>query len=280
MEMVCLLRGLRAVPASGGPLSEESGVFWVDIPEAALTEAEQLFPRSGYTCAVDLPVPRQGQPSGRARGVRWRGRHYELRRIYEEEEAAYRSQAPDRSEFLLARGDGSARLVRGYRGSGRPGERRGLPVCDARLLVNLVAPAGGEGALLDPFAGAGGIVRHAIAAGLDTFSSDVAADLAPGLTHLGSHHRIADARQLPFPDEFFDAIATEPPYDETHGNVAVDAVPELSRLLKPSGRMSMLCAEWQAEQVSRTAERLRLSVLLYSQIDRKGLDCTVLAWQK
>ncbi|MFC1452377.1 TRM11 family SAM-dependent methyltransferase [Verrucomicrobiota bacterium] len=222
----------------------------------------------------------QRRPRGQARHVRWRGCHYELRRIYEEEKDAYRSQAPDRNEFLLARGDGAARLVRGYRGSSQPGERRGLPVCDARLLVNLVSPPGCEGRLLDPFAGAGGIVRHAMAAGLDTFSSDIDPCLAPGLTHLGSDHRIGDARQLPFPDEFFDAIATEPPYDETHGDVVVEAVPELSRLLKRSGRMSMLCAEWQTEEASRRAERLCLRSLLCSQIDRKGLGCMVIAWEK
>jgi len=280
MEMVCLLRGLEAVPASGGPLSEESGVFWVDVPEAALSEAELLFARLGYTCAVDIPVLTQRQPSGKAESVRWRGRHYKLRRIYEEDEDAYRSQAPDSSEFLLARGDGSTRLVLGYRGSSQPGERRGLPVCDARLLVNLVSPTGGEGTLLDPFAGAGGIVRHAIAAGLDTASSDVAAGLAPGLTNLGSRHRVADARQLPFPDGSFDAIATEPPFDRAYAGIVGEAIHELARVLKPSGRMSMLCAQWQSEEASRTAERSCLKTLLRSQIDRKGLDCVVLSWEK
>ncbi len=278
--MVCLLRDFDAAAASGGPLSEESGVFWVDLREPALAEAQRLFPRLGYTSAIDLPLVTRGAALRHTRRVRWRKRNYELHRLYEEREDDYRSQAPDRSEFLFVDADGTTRLIRGYRGNDRPGSRRGLSVCDARLLVNLVSPPGGQGRLIDPFAGAGGIVRHALAAGFETYSSDVDPALSPGLTHLGSEHRVADARELPFPTEFFDAIATEPPYDHAQGSAATRSVAELARVLKPGGRTSMLCATWQAREVLPAAEELGLRILLCSPIDRKGLACTVIVWEK
>jgi tRNA G10 N-methylase Trm11 len=100
------------------------------------------------------------------------------------------------------------------------------------------------------------------------------------LTHLGTEHRVADVRHLSFPDEYFDAIATEPPYDQTAGNIPAQAVRELSRVLVSGGRMSMLPAEWQIEEVLRAAETAGLACLLTSPIDRKGLDCAVAVWEK
>jgi hypothetical protein len=278
MEMVHVLRNLNAAAASGGPCSEIGGVFWVDVPEAALGQAQSLFPRLGYTVGIDLPVPAHGGRS--ARSVRWRKRYYELHRIYEEQEETYRSQAPDCSEFLLAGEDGTTRRVRGYRGNSQPGQRRGLPVCDARLLVNLVSPSRGNGRLLDPFAGAGSVVRHAVTSGLETYSTDIDPRLALGLADLGSCHCVADARQLPFPAGFFDAIATEPPYDQTEGNVAAQGIPGLSRLLKSSGRMSMLLADWQTEEALMAGEQVHMKSLVSCRIDRKGLACTAVVWEK
>ena len=116
--------------------------------------------------------------------------------------------------------------------------------------------------------------------GYETYSTDVDPRLAPGLADLGSYHSVADARQLPFPAGFFDAIATEPPYDQTDGNVAAQAIPGLARVLNSSGRMSMLLADWQAEGALMAAEKVQMKSLVSCRIDRKGLDCTALVWEK
>jgi tRNA G10 N-methylase Trm11 len=169
------------------------------------------------------------------------------------------------------------RAVRGYRGSSEPGSRRALPVEDARMLVNLVE--GAPGFFLDPFAGAGGIAREAIRHGRTVFSGDIAPALRFGLTGLGARHCLADARALPFPDETFAAIATEPPYDSEAMEMICAAAREMGRVLKPGGRLAMLCALEQREWL-RSAVPEDLTSFLDAPIDRKGTPCAALAWVK
>jgi tRNA (guanine10-N2)-dimethyltransferase len=141
---------------------------------------------------------------------------------------------------LLETSSGNLRPVTGYRGDGGNLSRRGLPVPVARLLVNLVATEPGS-LFLDPFAGVGGIIIEALANRYEVVSSDWDPVLQHGLSHPGSHHIAADARHLPFPDETFDAIATEPPYREEATPLVVEALPELYRVLKKGRRLAMLC---------------------------------------
>jgi SAM-dependent methyltransferase len=272
-EALALLHDLEPSAPAGGPLSERGGVFWVDLPEAHLAEATARLPRLGYTTAVDRLVPAAGPPE-----VRWRRRPWRLVRLWEEDAAGHRELAPDRREFLFAAGGGPVRPVRGYRGGGGPLTRRGLPVCDARLLVNLVAPAG-PGRLLDPFAGVGGVALEARAAGWTT----VTADLDPGLRHgLGAiaGHLVADARALPLRPGSLDAAVTEPPYDRAVGPLASQALRELHRLLRPGGAAAVLAAAWQAPGLRSTAAGLGWRVVLDCPVDRKGLEVVALAWRR
>jgi hypothetical protein len=191
-----------------------------------------------------------------------------------------REQAPDRREFLFEAADGQLRAVRGYRGSGAdPLGRRGLPVCDARLLVNLVAPAG-PGWLLDPFAGVGGLALEALAAGWRTVTADRDPALRHGLGRLVGAHLAADARRLPLRAGVLDAVATEPPYDRQAGPLAGQALAEAHRLLRPGGATAWLCAAWQAAGLRATADALGLRVALDTPVDRKGLEVVALAWRK
>jgi tRNA (guanine10-N2)-dimethyltransferase len=169
--------------------------------------------------------------------------------------------------------------VRGYRGDGAPLGRRGLPVCDARLLVNLVAPAG-PGWLLDPFAGVGGVALEARAAGWAVVTADLNPALRHGLDRLGGAHLVADAGRLPLRDGSVDAVATEPPYDRQVGPLAGRALAEAHRLLRPGGATAWLCAAWQAPGLRATAAGLGLAVALDTPVDRKGLPVVALAWRK
>jgi hypothetical protein len=275
-EALALLHDLEASAPAGGPLAERGGVVWVELPDRHLTAATARLPRLGYSTAVDL-----GAPGGQGRGpaVRWQGRPWRLVRLHTEDPAGHRERAPDRREFLFEAGGGPPRPVRGYRGGGGPLTRRGLPVCDARLLVNLVAPAG-PGRLLDPFAGVGGIALEAEAAGWTTITADLDPGLRHGLGRIGAAHLVADARALPLRAGSLDAAATEPPYDRGAGPLADQALAELHRLLRPGGAAAVLCAAWQAAGLRATAAGLDWRVTLDCPVDRKGTEVVALAWRR
>ncbi len=272
-EALSLLGGLGAEALPGGALSEKPRVFHVNLPASALDEARARLPRLGYTEAVDLL-----EPTGPATStLRWRRRDYRLVRLYEEDPTAARESAPDRRTFLLETADGEVRPVRGYRGDGGALSRRALPVCDARLLVNLLHAPGERRTLLDPFAGIAGIVLEAVASAYRVLSCDIDPALRHGLARAAALHWVGDARRLPLEADTVDAIATEPPFTQ---DLLGDSLNEMKRVLKSGGRLAIMCADWQAEGLRERGEELGMAALLDTQIDRKGTACRVLAWQK
>jgi hypothetical protein len=283
-EAVSLLRDLGATALPGGPLSEQGGLFWISLPARSLTMAQRRFPRLGYSTAVDLVQPVSPQDAGSVsepepgeRRTRWRRKLHRLVRLYEEDQVAMRELAPDRRTFLLETATGEIRPVKGYRGDGQALSRRGLPVYDARLLVNLVfRPEGGV--LLDPFAGIGGIVIEALASGWSVVSCDLDPVLRHGLVALGANHHVTDAANLPLEAGSVQAIATEPPYDRGAATMLVAALDGMFRVLQGGSRLAMLVAAWQAPLLRDHASALGLQLYLDSPINRKGTDVVVLAW--
>ncbi len=282
-EVLTLLHDLGPAASPGGPLSEQGGIVWITLPDENIEKATERFPRLGYTKAVDLLVPEglDPDPRGAATGqlVRWKRRDYSLVRLYQENPAELRALDPDRRVFLFETGDGQVRPIQGYRGSRDPLTHRALPARDARLLVNLVADAT-PGKLLEPFAGAGGIVLPARAAGWGVISADVDPAVRHGLAEYGATHLVADARQLPLEAETIDAIATEPPYDECVGDLVEESLVEMYRVLRPDGRVAMLCAAWQASGLRARARELGMEPTLDIPINRKGLDVVLLTWRR
>jgi hypothetical protein len=285
-EALSLLQDLSPQAPRGGPLSEQGGLFWLALPTQSLGIARDRLPLLGYTSAVDLVEPlSDGWPTrdqavvSQTRITRWRGKQWQLVRVYEEDPVAVREQAPDRRVFLFETSQGEVRQIRGYRGDGRPGSRRGLPVYDARLLTNLVFTPE-TGVLLDPFAGAGGIVVAALNNGWQIVSSDIDPSLRYGLSYLGALHVVADARYMPFATASISAIATEPPYEKPAGEIVFGALREMHRVLNGGGRIAILCASWQRQGLRIEGAALNLRLCLDTPIDRKGLDVALLAWEK
>lgn len=285
-EALALLGDLHARASEKGPLSEQGGLFWILLPSEHLEAARIRLPRLGYTAAVDWmehipePVRRTKHMRSIPKDVlQWRHRWYRRHRLFEEDAEDIRGGAPDRRTFLLETSEGDVRPVTGYRGDGGDLSRRGLSVLDARLLVNLVAVEPGS-LFLDPFAGVGGLVIEAVSSDYEVVSTDWDPVLEHGLAHLGARHLVADARHLPFPDETFDAIATEPPYHEEAIPLLIEAIHELHRVLKRGRRLALLCAASQADTLCQQASALGLRIVLDAPVDRKGLDVVVLVWRK
>jgi SAM-dependent methyltransferase len=279
-EALRLLRDCGATAPPGGPLSDQKGVFWISVPEGALEQVQERLPRLGYTAAVDILAESGATRGRRSDGVRWRGREWEVIRLYEENEEALREQAPDRRPFLIEKQPGVVEVIQGYRGDGGPLSRRGLPVCDCRLLVNLVGPLGPGQRFLDPFAGVGGLLIEARATGCQVISSDIDPFLRHGLAALANAHHVGDARSLPLADASADAISTEPPYHLSARDTVIQALDEMHRILAPGGALAMLCAADQADALCCRALQLGFVLFLNAPIDRKGTDVVVLAWEK
>lgn len=276
-EVRSLLRDLAPAMPAGGPLGDRPGLLWVSVPAELEAEAEARFPRLGYATSVDLVEPMPGPPRPRSRDcVRWRGLWHRLRPVYREEQTP---SALDRRRFLLASPAGGFQEIRGYRGDSSPMGRRGLPFYDARLLVNLVfAPRLGR--LLDPFAGAGGIVVEAVASGWSVLACDKDPKLRLGLARQGAASCVADARLLPFLSASVQALASEPPYGEESRPWLGAALGEMARVLAPGGRLALMVARWQVEPLTAAAAGLPVRTLPEQPVDRKGTPVSVVVWER
>ena len=280
---MALMRDLGASLQTGGPLSEVRGVFWVTLPKKGFDTALDRMSRLGYIAAIDLIVPLPKEASSkeaRHKVVRWRKRDYLRVQVYQEDAEAFREWAPDRREFRLVTKQG-IRDVKGYRGGGGPLNRRALPPCDARMLANMVFSHERPFRFLDPFAGAGGIVVEAAKLGYSVATVDNDPVLRFGLPRLGSRlHLLADARMLPFRDNTFHGIATEPPYDAKTAPVIEHSLMEMARVLRFDGRIAMLIADWQADSVERLSVEVGLLAVCSHEVNRKGTDTVLVVLTK
>ncbi len=252
--------------------------LWVDL-DVPSDQVAALAGDLGYTEAVlHLHTePYRGEtfsPVERGRWyVEWM-RHAEWkvyqREVYVQNAQALLNEAPDGRLFQIER-DGKTHLVKGHH------FHRALSPLDARFLFN-IAKLAHTMRLLDPFAGWGGIILEAKRRGFSIFASDIDACLSPGLAQLApQRYLIGDARSLPFPANYFDAIITEPPFRNRYRQAVMDSLPELHRVLKPTGKMVLLIAMDMCAEITTFFDRVGGKVRQVQVIPRdSGLKCPVL----
>ena len=251
----------------GGPLSQQKGIIAASFPSETETAGLiAVFQRLGYVCAADEMIPCRQEKRD---AFKWKGNYYFLENIYSADEEELRNQAPDKRTFLLPDADGNPHRVTGYRGDGSKTGRRALPVEDCKFMINLSGLKEGQ-KLLDPFAGAGGIVFFAVKNALKVYSSDVDEKMQYGLRDFGSKHFVADIRKLPFENDFFDAIVTEAPFDEEVTATVADGLSEMKRVIKSKGAIVMMAASYQAEQIRQAAKASALMIDIDRPLNRKG----------
>ena len=115
----------------------------------------------------------------------------------------------------------------------------------ARTLINLTCAKNGD-LLLDPFCGTGGILIEAEMLGMRSLGSDFDPMMICGSRQnvTSSDLMLADATDLPFGNQSFDAVVTDFPYGQsvcikkidTMDNLYADSLDEIRRVLKPGHR--------------------------------------------
>ena len=190
--------------------------------------------------------------------------------IYVQNIQQRRREAPDRQPFEIYKNDQIISAV-GYH------TRRALSALDARYLFNMAQPDA-NAILLDPFAGFGGLVREAHRRNLTMNAFDNDPSLAPGLCALSpKHYAIANAQALPITPQSIDAIITEPPFHPRYQQAVSNALPELLRVLKPSGKLVMLIAQDMLKNIQTFFNQTEWTTTHISTIPRDhGLQCPVL----
>jgi len=167
--------------------------------------------------------------------LRKRDRKIRLTEIYRQDEERLLEDAPHNRVFLIEK-DGEVRAAKGHR------YRRGLSPADAKFMLNMVELRGDE-LVLDPFAGIGGILIECGRRNLRFFAVDVDPVLRPGLAQVSRNRcSIADARQLPFKDNIFDVVITEPPFNTRYRQAVLDSMVELRRVTRGGGKIVLLIA--------------------------------------
>lgn len=261
----------------GGPLSNEKGIIAAFLPDNFdVNILQRNFVRLGYIYQVDVMLQQNHESKNT---IKWRGAFYSLDTIYKEDEEETRNQAPDKRNFLLPDSNGVLRYVNGYRGDGTDTGKRGLPVEDCRLMLNLACVNQGQ-RVVDVFAGAGGIVFAAVKAGLDVYSSDIDEKMQYGLQDFGSTHVVANVCQLPFEHDFFDTVVAEAPFDKNATKDVANGLREMKRVVKSSGFIVLMVADYQAEEIRQSASDLDLHIDIDEPLDRKGTAVRVFRFYK
>lgn len=190
--------------------------------------------------------------------------------VYVQDAEALLAHAPDRREFQIEKA-GKKRQAFGHHA------HRALSILDVRFLYNIAKPTLTD-IILDPFAGYGGIVFEGRRRGFSVVASDIDWSLSPGLSALApSTYFVADARSLPLATNSLDLIITEPPFRTVHRQSVIDSISELSRALKPNGRMILLISADMHEEACTSFEKLGVKVNLVGVVPRGGgLKCPVL----
>lgn len=171
------------------------------------------------------------------------------------------------------------RSFRFREGESLGGPRRGrrLSPLDARALANLAGVPDGS-RVLDPFAGLATIPLACRARGLEAWASDQDEALMPGLAALlPGRSLLASAESLPFADESFAAIVTEPPYHRYDRDGWLHSLPELARVTRLGGAILQLVAEHMREGL-RPPDGCREEAAW--EVPRHGLACRALLWRK
>jgi hypothetical protein len=211
----------------------------------------------------------------------WKEKKFSIGIFYSQNINIYEEQSPHNRKFKISCENGEIKEIKGYRGDGTELGRRALPVEDARCMVNLSQPQKNI-KMIDPFAGAGGIIyqfRYIVPDGNVT-SVDIDPILKPGLEYYGAAHYVMDAGEITFSENSFDSLITEVPFSINAIDDIVRTLKKLNSCIQMNGVFIIMCGKNQSNNIERTMEELHNFLLFKQEINRKGTDVEIQIWYK
>jgi hypothetical protein len=256
------------------PIGEMSGVFTLAIPKIHFKEIAASLCKAGYCdrfYRLELADTVQNSYS-------WKGQRVALTNLFTQDKNEYRNTSSHNRIFKIADKENNIITIKGYRGDGGDISRRALPVEDARCMLNLGCPEKAH-TMLEPFAGAGGIVFEAKKnfPHLHITTVDIDPALAPGLGDFGDEHITGDIAAIDFGGHCFDIIVTEAPFSDTATAAVIAGLHNIFKRLNKGARVVIMCGLSQHEAIKSALRECGGHVYLEKQIDRKGTPVCILA---
>ncbi|MDR0301359.1 MAG: hypothetical protein LBI04_03495, partial [Treponema sp.] len=193
----------------------------------------------------------------------WKGKKFSIERFFSQNKKIYEEQSPHNRMFRIYDNNGEIKEVCGYRGDGSEFGSRALPVEDARCMVNLSQP-GKNKKMIDPFAGAGGIIyqfKYIVPDG-NMISVDIDPILKPGLEYYGAAHYIKNASGICLTANSFNSVITEVPFSVNALDDINNALRQLSSFISKDGVFIIMCGKNQSGEIQKTMEEIN-NYLLY-----------------
>ncbi len=281
LEMSTVLSEADGIFIQNGPLGDVKGLFSFFIKKNCNHRLKQILRTTGYCnkfymLDFTLQNPDIADDIKSMNPLIWKGLKFNIIHFYLQSEEEYKEKSSHNRVFAIYQSDNTVKYVRGYRGDGSEAGRRGLPLEDARLMVNLAEPYRIK-KLLDPFAGGGGIIHAArdINNTLYRISIDIDRTLEPGLRIYSDKHYICDSREADILEKPVDAIVTEVPFSANYSETIIQVFYHLSEAVSESGKILCMCHIDQFPAIKAAWLHMGYYLLIGKEVNRKGTPVVV-----
>ena len=286
LEMSIALSAMGGVFIKNGPLGDVKGLISFFVKREVDDKLISLLKNIGYCnkfYKLDFTL-KNTDVSDDIKSINkfvWKGLKFNILHFYSQSTEEYKEQSIENRLFALYNSDETIKYVKGYRGDGTEAGKRGLPVEDIRLMVNIIDPYSIR-SLLDPFAGSGGILHGAryIRNSLFLLSIDIDKTLEPGLKIYSDVHYVSDAREVDIIENPVDAIVTEIPFSHNYTDIVIQAFHNLKNYITEKGKILCMCHSDQFLQIKEALQDMNFYLLIDKEVNRKGTPVFISFWSK
>lgn len=280
-EVLFALSQYKVKFITNGPLGDVKGVLSFAVEKGHTeTELNECFSHLGYIDKIYKIIPCSASPKQKEiksiNDYVWKGQPFDVIFVFEQDKNLYGLQSSHNREFIILDEYNKEKIVAGYRGDGSIMGRRALPVEDCRCMVNLGMLRNPK-TVIDPFAGAGGILFQAkyINPSMQRYSVDIDPIVSPGLKRLSKDHYIGNAKDACFNNVKFDAIITEVPFFNDATNDVLLSIKNLKDYLSNEAMIVIMNSIEQQEFIYPELINMHFYEIFSKELNRKGTDVVI-----